>query len=862
MATTRKFYRIGDRLPRYTTKLSAFANGMYLTKQVIPEGYARVMINYDIDDTGSNIRPRQGRKKLQTFNYDSPKLGTPTLSDYIYAYTKDEKEVTGVRDLVASYGLYTKISDLVSLDKVNYKRPVYVSFMKHITDNSVAEFSEEEGYVVTSPGEVTEVNVNEFWALDYNKDTEQFQKVSNRGIGYVTARTISNAYAFNKPFKDSIGRPIGAVVNNEIVTFAGDTLVYEEYPANPERNSLSNFGRPILSKLKLRDTGSGYEIYRDSIKIRTLNVLEAANTGYNLIHPEPYMFENEQSGSVTIMGALFYRTDDSRKPVFMPKIGKPMLTRVYYTYPSTETEIQVKIEVIDLTRTNSDWEVLEDFSIKVKGGNPIEYTYTPVYQQSIMRITLREGSNQATETTLPITISCGESTYENLEGKTFDLSTCKGMISWQGCVGVYGVDNALDTIFFSDVEDPGYFPFPNNIASFDNEILAVHNYLDYLLVITVDSIWLMSPGKSIAASTQKRILSNIHIPEIDAINLVVLKDEIFFKTDTQFYVLKPNKYTSNATDLKNYVNSTAIANYTMDFQVETVKLLNEVYRNIWQELTISEKKQIRFVDFDVLDTVSLVKDSEVHYIYTIKPILTDGITLDKLNLHLVYNTVTRSWRMYFMAVGGSDTYYSPLLYRNKQSGAYYEFFPHAKHDNTSSLVIAARTNETADDNVSDGSWNLTTGYNNYTYLDTGNVAIDDTSTKRFREVQFNLMNIEHTMLNFFVDFKVDGLEQIQATRYEMKHITDKEDPEYGKIFVTPIECSNMSLKGVTALADNVTEADYFALDFAKFPDLNIATVRFELKGRGRRGAVQMLNTSLKPYELSDMTWVYRTMNAR
>ena len=72
----------------------------------------------------------------------------------------------------------------------------------------------------------------------------------------------------------------------------------------------------------------------------------------------------------------------------------------------------------------------------------------------------------------------------------------------------------------------------------------------------------------------------------------------------------------------------------------------------------------------------------------------------------------------------------------------------------------------------------------------------------------------------------------------------------------------MSLKGVTALADNITEADYFALDFAKFPDLNIATVRFELKGRGRRGAVQMLNTSLKPYELSDMTWVYRTMNAR
>ena len=31
----------------------------------------------------------------------------------------------------------------------------------------------------------------------------------------------------------------------------------------------------------------------------------------------------------------------------------------------------------------------EDFSYQVKGGQPIEYTYTPVFQQSIMRHTKR-----------------------------------------------------------------------------------------------------------------------------------------------------------------------------------------------------------------------------------------------------------------------------------------------------------------------------------------------------------------------------------------------------------------------------------------------------------------------------------------
>ena len=64
MATTQEFYRLGGRLPRYTTKLSAFSNGMYLTQQMIPEGYAKSMVNYDIDDTGTCIRPRAGREVI------------------------------------------------------------------------------------------------------------------------------------------------------------------------------------------------------------------------------------------------------------------------------------------------------------------------------------------------------------------------------------------------------------------------------------------------------------------------------------------------------------------------------------------------------------------------------------------------------------------------------------------------------------------------------------------------------------------------------------------------------------------------------------------------------------------------------
>lgn len=861
MATTQESYRLGSRLPRYTTKLTAFASGMYLTNQMMPEGYAKAMINYDIDDTGTCIRPRRGREKMQVINTDSDVLGPVSLTDYIYAYNKEETEVTEVKDLVMSYGIYTKLKDLVGTGMSDYDRPIYVSYMDKILDTNVYSLDENNQYIVVQPGEITETASKEFWAVDYNKDTENFDLINNEDIGYVTARTITNAYAFDKAIDTDIGRPVGCVLSNELIAFTGGKLQFKEYSANPERNELINFTNPVLTKFILSKKDEGYSIKRKTIDIRKLNPIEATTGGYNILSSTPYIFEDEQGGAINILGIIPYKDENATEPIFSPKIGEAIKLRIYYQYPTAEADIKYKIEILDLTNDKSEWEVLEDFKNSFKAGKPLYYGIVPKYSQFLFRVTLRTGDDTTTDVPYFRQITCGDSVYDSLQSKTFDLSTCKGMFSWKGCVGVYGVDNALDTIFFSAVEDPSYFPYPNNIMSFDNEILAVHNYLDNIIVVTVDSIWLVVAGTTLQASAQKRILTNIYIPEIDAINLTVLKDQIFFKTDTQFYVLKPNKYTSDATDLKNYINSTAIANYTKDFTVETVRLLNEVYPSLWQDETKKERTTIKFKDFKVFDTRSIIKDEEVHYIYKIEPMLENGKIYSKLDLHLVYNTLTRSWRMYFTPVGDANTNYNPVMYRSKQSGSFYEFFTHSKEAG-SSIVISKQTYDIVDDNLTNDTWNLTKDYNNYPYLDTGNVALDDTFTKRFREVQFNLLNVGPLTINFFVNFKVDGADKVDATNYLMQHITDKEDVDYGKIYITPIEQENMSLYGLTSLAEDLTESDHWCLDLSKFPDLSVTTVRFELQGRGRRGSIQLLNTSLQRYELSELIWVYRLMNAR
>ncbi len=889
MAMTQEFYRLGGRLPRYTTKLNAFSNGMYETQQMIPEGYAKSMVNYDIDDTGTCIRPRAGRELIQTIPFDSKVLGPASITDYIYAYNTDETEVTSLKDIVLSYGLYTKLDTLVSVDAAKDTRPIYVASMTREVDESLYDAGDQGDWILRQEGAKYTELYDEFWGLSYDKDEEHFDKLDNQDVGYVIARTVDNAYAFDKPFVSSVGRPIGALVNNELVTFCGPKFTVKDFPNTPNRSELLNFGKPELSKLILVETPNGTVVRRRPITPQVLNPLEAGSSGYNVLLADPYTFENEAGGSLSGLGVLLYaETDGKLNTVLAPKVGQTVTCRAYYQYPAAGDSIKYKMEVLDLSNTNSEWEVVKDFGDAITAGpsNYIDQEYVIKYTRFVVMFTLRKGDDtttDATDVSPPITANT-DNKYTKYENQTYDLTTGTGMISWQGCVGVYGVESAKDTIFFSDVENPSYFPFPYNILQFDNEILAVHNYLDYLLVVTVDSIWLVTGNTTISTSTQKRILANIHIPEIDAINLVVLKDQIFFKTDTQFYVLKPNQYTSDATDLKNYVNSTAIANLTQTFTASIVSLLNSVYVLTWQRLTAEARTQIRFEDFDVYDTHSVVKDSEVHYIYKIKPKLTGGIELDYLNMHFVYNTLTRSWRMYFVAIGNESVNYNPILYKNKQSGIFCEFLPRSNAEGVSKLYIVKQTRSAVTDDIVDEDWNLTSEYNNYPYLDTGNVALDDTFTKRFREVQFNLYNMEQETIRFFSDFKLDGRERIHATSYELQHITDVNDPDYGVIYVTPVENTNVDAQtasdvnsekyGVIVMAPiahtNVdlqgstvtTEDDGWSIDLSKFPELSMTTVRFTLQGRGRRGSLQLLNTSLKRYELSNMNWVYRTMSAR
>lgn len=884
MATTQESYRYIGRNPRYMTKLSAFANGMYWSDQTIPEGYAKVLVNYDIDDTGNSITPRPGRQK------DYEVTITSALEDYGYGsihtvntlYKYDvNNESTSLVELLKSFGMPVNPVDCnLDTEVDNYMRPFYLSTL--ITTDTYNY--EDLGW----SGTYTTAN-----KLDINSDKEY----GTTGIlGSVTARTFKDVNTFSKNIMGTwdrsiqqyygtplITRPVYTELNNELYLFMGSApSKIDGVVTIPNDFALTKM---IINYDSTQPTAHQLIEKYTPIEPMDLNPTQAYANGFNLLSKTPYTFNDTQSGVLNTLGIVPYKTSsDFTVPRLRYVIGEPLVLRCYYSYGASTQAIQYKVEYIDRTNPNASWTVLHDFNASdaVTPGNALHYTYTPKTEISSVRFTLRDGNDTTTEVIgyIPIDTTINPDVRDE-DLKAYDLSTAKGLINWQGCLGLYGVTGLEDTILFSAPEQPDYFPFPYNQLRFDSIIYAVHNYLDHLLVITSDGMWLVSAAETIAGSIKKRVLTNVYISELDAYNAIVYKDQIFFKADNDFYVLKPNAYTSDSTNLKNYTNSVALANLTKDFE----NVISDLIQTINPSFLVTDSSlSTKFFDgFDILDCFTVLRNEDIHYIYAIQQYhyFDDfkAYDMETGEIHLVYNTVTRAWRLYVMAYGFNNNHdplkieadnistinYFPLYYKTKDTGTFIEVHPYYKYEyddpdseeytakNPTILVLKQDSNNKID------SWGdrFISRFWNYAYLDTGNVAIDDMFTKRWREVQFNIKSKQPQALKFNTNFLTDGIKTVDYVKYT----TEVLDDDTIVVFPEYWGNENMELMGLTHTGDFETDSKW-EIDCSHFPENSLKTVRFGLSGRGRRAQIQLKCGNFRDYELADMTWVYRPMTAR
>ena len=863
MTTSMTSYKNG-RTARITQQQATFQLGAYYTNQEIQPGYAKLLVNFDYSDDGHILKPRMGvtndailkHSQLDPSSVELITLGDAHLDGLLYF--KDTNNKDQLAETILSLGhSYMFGSTSANIPQGRYFNPSI--------DNKqgTSIIKGDSGWSLV----LDKRDANRYSEKPYYIGTFKKDSANANSVGFIRTKSYNNVDVFNTGLNSfQLDRPITCNFNGSIYTIC-TSYIKQDGETITSADPTFRLSRLVLKEEVVNDT-TAFNVYREPVAVKKPTLTEAASVGFNMLSTDPYDFPNKQ-GSTSVIGLQAYRPkDDVVDPfgevLFTANTGETIRFNCVYSF-ETATSYQVQWEYKD--DGDEDWKVLKAWTPVTTVGvdKYIYYDVVPNHNVFSIQVKLRKGTDDATMRLgiFPrFTLNIDE--LKNLGTETFNLNTATGMFVYNNMLGLYGVQGAETTIFFSDIENPGYFPFPHNIDSYDEYILKVVNYLDSLLVITTTSIYTIS-GKGLpSAFVKKKLITNLNITELDADLIKVIKDQVFFKADNTFFVLKPNTYTGDATDLRAFEVSKSINTFVQNFKENTLDMFNKLYPLRKTEPTLLENKTDiniwKYNDLAIRGYNQHVVDGKLQIILRLELICNDSRNMQQqrhykntADLTMVYDTLTKQW--YFQIHNLLNT---GALRHRRIDNQNLLLFDNFIKNNTRYLLIAKNTSaprDYYDYTINDEQIIVNPKLPNWQYIDTGIMPMSNTFYKRLRELQFTINNTEQSCINFETSIYADDKNVLDSVKYSMEHITNEQSEDYGHIYINTYDVANLEFAGATTLDD-------WLLDFSKFPNVSLIRTHLLLTGKGRFISGEFINRDEKRYELSNIIWVYRIMKAR
>jgi hypothetical protein len=467
----------------------------------------------------------------------------------------------------------------------------------------------------------------------------------------------------------------------------------------------------------------------------------------------------------------------------------------------------------------------------------------------------------------------------NLTPKNYDLGQATGMCEWEQRLVLWGVPDALNTLFISDVGNPNFFPYPNNVDIFTDPIISVHNYGNELLVLTTSALYRLTWDTEGLGWVHTLVQQNLHVTLEDTYMSCVIKNMFFFKSGEYYYMMVPRATSSN---VRGEVTIAPIS-----------KPIEGLLDNFHQEMYNLIRVMVDRPDLDdftnkLVNYFSYVDNTKINvtYVYDLCPTttaetVTENITQSKyLYVQLIYDTDARTWGMrvfeaaHMLYASHADTVQqdrfidiTPLQPREKFVMQYYQFQDYMD----SSVQYVEHFNSIPVERI----------VKNYQYLDTGNREINTELKKRFREFQFKIKNNTATNLGFFTSFLIDGSLRKDLQRYEPRLLLDEKTGETTIVVERVLDPETMTYKTSrierilipermlqdsgeltpTTLAEE-SDADRWILNQSAFPGRTLCKIRMPITGKGLSPRAILLSTNEQNFEILGHCWVYRTMHSR
>lgn len=804
---------------RYMTNVDDFSSGMKFTNAPHESGFAKAIVNFDLKNDGECLVPRGGFHDIASRT--SAVLAKTEYIDFCvhHAASMFVKEPDDSDAILCQYylagGLTASGFDIASAYLVVEYKGEYIR-ATHVSD----EFA--TGTLLMKPA-ATQMHNMEL-------DTPKYR-------------------------------------NGIYTSLEGNTYVLVH---SGERNLLCT----IVAQFNARHDEINWHI--EAVEPTEVQPTQAMNYGYNMFKDNPYSFENTVSGTGAIQLTGVIPFSEAGKLLLTARPGTPIVFKLFYKYAQSDVDngdkYLVQWEVQDLNNS-TDPEVIH----KVRGsreytpGEQIEFAYTPSYTAFSIIVRLYKKSemdaqdaaweadtslqalvtkddyltpNQVTTLASYYLTSNSNKTSTNVDAVAYDMCTATGMCTWQQRLVMWGVKNAKTTLFVSEINDPGYMPYPNNCEIYASDIICAVPYMSDLLVFTKTSLYKLTLAEDGLSYTSKCIQERLNMQESDANTVLTVQNMVYFKSGSLFYMVVPNNQ-SQQQDTQLAPVSRAVEQMFTDMRKTISDVLNDVY-NLAPD-GYHNPIHLQLVDYNVY-----VANTQVRNVYKVRvdrQIGASGSETHYIDVCMNYDTVLRAWTMYTYEA----TPYRMVVYKPTVTGETIMAHPFiVDHVLYISLVQADSTQPRDDFELTESAERA---FGNWQFLDTGYRDFSEDLKKRFREVQFCINVLDSDHLKFHTAFVVDDVDTVPLYKYVVSQCTDPNDANYGEIFVERELDDATQTPGLTAFNE-------WELDSSQFPDITVHKVRYKVSGKGYGGAVKILSMNDVPYELLHINWVYRVMFAR
>lgn len=855
------------RQPRNVTVEEMYGMGMQYTNTPLMEGYCKALINFDLKDKGAVLAPRPGYRQLHTLL-----MGTQAFKQTVHhigqaaVLNTDTQEDTSERYVLTG------------------------------PDNSAEWFDFDDARVL----------VESQFTPEFDNPNQQFVQTVDATVGTFLVRRkprVVPQLLHNTPLSET-GVFTGSPVLPVYTSINGFAILPVEYTTAEEPNPVVKG----LAKLVLKTTDSeGHTSALEFLTPKNISPTEAVNYGYNMLSDAPYTFtdildDGIPAGFILMEGILPYADEACSQLKLNARVGESLTFRLYARYPDATSTYKFRWEVreigSDAVTVYADeaaagaktynYDITKGNAEDAAAGDFVTLTFQPPYKQFGIVVT----AYASTDLTEPVQVmslasyhmaSDSQSSTMNLAPRNYALHTATDMTTWRQRVVLWGVQGAPNTVFLSDINDPTYFPYPNNVEVFDEAIITCVPYLGTLLVFTQTKLYKMSLSGDGLSFTTAMVQDKLSLSEFDRETIVLVQNMVYFKNGNYFYMVVPRTSPTEPGALQLAPISTPITSLLDHFQEELKRLIFSLYNphdsTFFPAISTTTQYALRIQDYH-----NYLDGSVVRNVYKLELILQgEAVTpVLRLDLSLNYDTLQRAWTCYIMQ--GNASRLMPyrqtvtdatvfLSLRNTISGENFRTYA----DFVKPDVLDNRDDFLLDEDLPVRNRAL----RNHQYMDTGYRDQNNTYKKRYRELQFKVNVTGGESLQFGTEFILDEQVRKPMFDYVSRHITDPTAPDYGWVYVERVFADPEDVVGGTVLDDDPPEetpyipttqtvsndiimlqSNRWILDVSQLAHVIASKVRFKVSGKGYSPRFILVSFNDRPYELLSHAWVYRTMNAR